>query len=84
MARTAVVALAFLALMAGPAQATTFQVVVVPGLTLDDLEACADRGAVGLLNPGPGRRRAARSRCAALVRGEVRNSLRGGGPPAAA
>ena len=54
MARTAVVALAFLAFMAGSAQATTFQVVVVPGLTLDDLEEFADRGAVGLLNPGAG------------------------------
>ena len=48
------VALAFLAFMAGSAQATTFQVVVVPGLTLDDLEDVADTGAVGLMNPGAG------------------------------
>ena len=54
MVRTAALALAFLALMAGPAQATDFQVVVVPGFTLDDLESVQDRGAVGLLNPGAG------------------------------
>ena len=76
MARTAVVALAFLALMAGPAQATTFQVVVVPGLTLDDLEDFADRGAVGLLNPGAGPETSRALAMRALVTGEVRNSLR--------
>jgi hypothetical protein len=85
MARTAVVALAFLAFMAGPAQATTFQVVVVPGLTLDDLEDFADRGAVGLLNPGAGPETSRALAMRALVTGEVRNSLRedgfGGGLP---
>ena len=76
MARTAVVALAFLAFMAGSAQATTFQVVVVPGLTLDDLEDFADRGAVGLLNPGAGPETSRSLAMRALVTGEVRNSLR--------
>jgi hypothetical protein len=69
-----------MALMAGPAQATDFQVVVVPGFTLDDLESVQDRGAVGLLNPGAGPETSAALAQAALVRGEVRNSLRGGLP----
>jgi hypothetical protein len=85
MARTAVVALAFLAFMAGSAQATTFQVVVVPGLTLDDLEEAADTGAVGLLNPGAGPETSRAIALRALLTGEVRNSLReddlGGGLP---
>jgi|RhiMetdeSRZDD1v2_1073273.scaffolds.fasta_scaffold27685_3 hypothetical protein len=76
MARTAVVALAFLAFMAGSAQATTFQVVVVPGLTLDDLEEVADTGAVGLMNPGAGPETSRRLALRALLTGEVRNSLR--------
>jgi hypothetical protein len=86
MARTAALVLAFLALMAGPAQSsaqlgtTTFEVVVVPGLTLDDLEAFQDRGAVGLLNPGAGPETSGALARAALARGEVRNSLRGGLP----
>ena len=73
-------ALAFMALMAGPAQATDFEVVVVPGLTLDDLEAVQGLGAVGLLNPGAGPETSAELALASLVRGEVRNSLRGGAP----
>jgi hypothetical protein len=80
MVRTAVVALAFMALMAGPAQATDFEVVVVPGFTVDDLERSQDRGAVGLLNPGAGPETSAELATASLVRGEVRNSLRGGSP----
>jgi hypothetical protein len=80
MARTAAVALAFLAFMAGSAQATTFQVVVVPGLTLDDLEGVADTGAVGLLNPGAGPETSRALALRALVTGEVRNSLRGEDP----
>lgn len=92
MARTAVLALAFMALMAGPAQAsaspgstagtdtTGFQVVVVPDFTVHDLEAVADRGAVGLMNPGAGPETSAALARASLVRGEVRNSLRGGLP----
>ena len=71
--------------MAGSAQATTFQVVVVPGLTLDDLEDFANRGAVGVLNPGAGPETSRRLAMRALVTGEVRNSLReegfGGGLP---
>ncbi len=81
MARTAVLALAFLALMAGPAQATAFEVVVVPGFTVDDLEDVQELGAVGLLNPGAGPETSAALAEAALVRGEVRNSLRGDLPP---
>jgi hypothetical protein len=77
MARTAALAFAFLALMAGPAQATTFDVVVVPGFTLDDLASVQDLGAIGLLNPGAGPKTSGASAQAALVRGEVRNSLRG-------
>lgn len=80
MARTAVVALALMVLMAGPAQATDFQVVVVPGFVVDDLEAVQSRGAVGLMNPGAGPETSAANAEAALVRGEVRNSLRGGRP----
>jgi hypothetical protein len=80
MARTAVLALAFMALMAGPAQATDLEVVVVPGFTVDDLARVQDRGAVGLLNPGAGPETSAELALASLVRGEVRNSLRGGTP----
>jgi hypothetical protein len=80
MVRTAALALAFLTLMAGPAQATAFQVVVVPGFSLDDLESAQDSGAVGLLNPGAGPETSAASALAGLVRGEARNSLRGGLP----
>ena len=80
MARTAALALAFLALTAGPAQATTFAVVVVPGFTLADLDRAAGLGAVGLLNPGAGPETSAALAEASLVRGEVRNSLRGGAP----
>jgi hypothetical protein len=56
-------------------------VVVVPDFTLDDLEAAQDLGAVGLLNPGAGPETSGELARAALVRGEVRNSLRGGIPP---
>jgi hypothetical protein len=76
MARTAAFALAFLAFMAGSAQATTFQVVVVPGLTLDDLEEVSDTGAVGLMNPGAGPETSRALARRALLTGEVRNSLR--------
>jgi hypothetical protein len=65
--------------MAGEAQATAFQVVVVP-----TLDVGAVRGAVGLLVPGAGPETSRALAEAALVRGEVRNSLRGGipgGPP---
>jgi hypothetical protein len=62
------------------AQGQKLPVVVVPGLELADLEPLARRGAVGLLVPGAGPRASRRAAEAALVRGEVRNSLRGGLP----
>lgn len=65
--------------MGGEAQATSFQVVVVP-----TLDVGAVRGAVGLLVPGAGPETSRALAEAALIRGEVRNSLRGGlpeGPP---
>jgi hypothetical protein len=79
--------LAALAAFLGPearAQRQQLPVVVVPGLELDDLEPLAQQGAVGLLVPAAGPRASERSAEAALIRGEVRNSLRGGvpdGPP---
>lgn len=80
MVRTAALAFAFLALMAGPAQATDLEVIVVPGFGLDDLERLQGQGAVGLLNPGAGPETSAELAAASLVRGEVRNSLRDGTP----
>jgi hypothetical protein len=83
MARTAVLALAFMALMAGPAQVSAprdFDVIVVPGFIPDDLESVQDRGAIGLLNPGAGPDTSAELALASLVRGQVRNSLRGDAP----
>ena len=62
--------------MGGDAQATTFRVVVVPE---HELRAIAG-GAVGLLVPGAGPETSEAMARAALVRGEVRNSLRGGLP----
>jgi hypothetical protein len=88
MTRTLALALAVFALTAGEAQgsapATEFEVVVVPGLTLADLPELEQLGAVGLLVPGAGPETSAELAHAALVRGETRNSLRGGlptGPP---
>jgi hypothetical protein len=74
------------ALLAFPASAAAQQlrVIVVPGLELDDLEPLAARGAIGLLVPGAGPETSSALARAALVRGKVRNSLRGGlpsGPP---
>jgi hypothetical protein len=69
-----------MALMAGPAQATDLQVVVVPDFGLDDLEEAQRLGAVGLLNPGAGPETSRELAEASLIRGEVRNSLRGGTP----
>jgi hypothetical protein len=70
--------LAFFTMLVGEAQATTFQVVVVPGLTVQQLAQLVERGAVGLLVPGAGPETSAELARAALVRGEVRNSLRDG------
>jgi hypothetical protein len=86
MPRSLVLALSLLALTAGEAQATAgrgptdFEVVVVPGFTVADLELVEDEGAVGLLVPGAGPEASAELARAALVRGEVRNSLRNGLP----
>jgi hypothetical protein len=71
---------AVLAFGAGPARAEQLPVVVVPGLELSDLQPLQSRGAVGLLVPAAGPRTSAAAARAALVRGRVRNSLRGGFP----
>jgi hypothetical protein len=84
MARTVALALAFFTILVGEAQATTFRVVVVPGLDVEELAQLEDISAVGLLVPGAGPETSAALARAALVRGEVRNSLRDGipgGPP---
>jgi hypothetical protein len=83
MVRTAALALAFLALTAGEAQARDFQVVVVPDLTLADLPKLEGRGAIGLLVPGAGPETSEELARAGLERGEARNSLRGGSPAGA-
>jgi hypothetical protein len=54
-------------------------VIVVPGLELGDLRRLESRGAVGLLVPAAGPTTSGADARGALVRGEVRNSLRGGG-----
>jgi hypothetical protein len=76
MARAFALAVALLLMLGGEAQATTFKVVVVPTLELEGLEDAA----VGLLVPGAGPKTSAERARAALVRGEVRNSLRGEPP----
>ena len=63
-------------MLVGEAQATTLRVVVVPSLDLGRL----DNAAIGLLVPGAGPETSAELALAALVRGEVRNSLRDGLP----
>ena len=82
MLSTAVVAAVLLAGAAGPDRppGPPLPVVVVPGLELADLEQLQARGAVGLLVPAAGPRTSGAQARAALVRGEVRNSLRGGIP----
>jgi hypothetical protein len=55
-------------------------VVVVPGLELSDLTGLQSGAAIGLLVPGAGPRISEASALAALERGKVRNSLRGGLP----
>jgi hypothetical protein len=80
----ALIALVVALVGAGAARAQDFRVVVVPGLDLADLEELAPRGAVGLLVPAAGPETSRRQALAALERGEVVNSLRGGlpsGPP---
>lgn len=66
---------------AGPAAAAQeLPVVVVPGLELADVAALGDRAAIGLVVPGSGPRISGAAALAALERGAVRNSLRGGLP----
>jgi hypothetical protein len=68
-------------LAAAPAaHAQDVRVVVVPGLELSDLEELEEEAAIGLLVPGAGPRVSEASALAALERGKVRNSLRGGLP----
>jgi hypothetical protein len=64
------------------AQAGTqeLRVVAVPGLELGDLSALGEDAAVGLVVPGAGPRVSEQAAFAALERGAVRNSLRGGLP----
>ncbi len=72
------------AVFAGEAHAQPFQVVVIDGLELDDLEEITDVGAVGLLVPGAGPETSRLAASAMLERGVVRNSLRDpipAGPP---
>jgi hypothetical protein len=74
-------ALALALLAPGAARAKQeLPVVVVPGLELADLAPYADDAAIGLLVPGAGPRISEESALAALERGAVRNSLRGGLP----
>jgi hypothetical protein len=73
--------LALTALLAGPAEAAELRIVVVPDLELADLEALADKGAVGLLVPDAGPETSGARALAALERGAVRNSLLGDEPP---
>jgi hypothetical protein len=56
------------------------RVIVVPGLTISDLLELQDRAAIGLVMPGAGPRVTEASALAALERGVVRNSRRGGLP----
>ena len=64
---------------AGPARAAEqLRVVVLPEL---DLNVWADRGVVGLLVPDAGPTTSWERALVSLVRGETRNSLRGGLPP---
>jgi hypothetical protein len=80
MARAAMLALLLFALAAGEARAAQqFQVYVV-----DQPLPSYPNGAVGLLMPGAGPETSREQALASLLRGEVRNSLRGGepeGPP---
>jgi hypothetical protein len=70
----------FAVLFPASANAQKLRVVIVPGLEVADLRAIERRGAVGLLVPGAGPETSAGSARAALERGAVRNSLRGGLP----
>jgi hypothetical protein len=75
MARAAAFALVLLALAAGEARAAQ----ELPVFVVDRPQTSAE-GAIGLLVPGAGPETSREQALAALVRGEVRNSLRGGLP----
>lgn len=77
MVRAAALTLIILSFMVGQAQATrTFRVYAA-----DNPLAYDTNGAVGLLVPGAGPETSRELALAALVRGQVENSLRGGIPP---
>jgi hypothetical protein len=63
--------------LAAPAHAAETAVIVVDDL---DLQAYAQRGAVGLMVPGAGSKVSGRGARAALVRGQVETALTGGVP----
>jgi hypothetical protein len=76
MARAAALALVLFAVLAGDARAAD----QLPVYVVDGPLVMTTRGAVGLLVPGAGPETSREQALAALVRGEVRNSLRGGSP----
>jgi hypothetical protein len=79
MARAAALALVLFAVVTGQARAAqSMQVFIVEGQRT--LLADGADGAVGLLVPGAGPETSRDQALASLLRGEVRNSLRGGGP----
>src|SRR5918992_1540884 len=80
MARTVALALAFLTMLVGEAQATEFRVIAAPGLTFENLDDWEDEAAIGLVVPDAGPETSELRARTALVRGEVRNSLRSGAP----
>jgi hypothetical protein len=79
--RLLLVTAVLVALVPGSAQAEQrMSVAVVPGSELNEVEALERPAAVGLLVPDAGPETSEARARAALVRGEVRNSLRGGPP----
>lgn len=76
------VMLGLAAAMPGLARAAVqeLRVVAVPGLELGDLAGLEGEAAIGLVVPGAGPRVSEEAALAALERGAVRNSLRGGLP----
>ena len=76
MARAAALALVLFAVLAGDARAAD----QLPVYVVDGPLVMTTRGALGLLVPGAGPETSREQALAALVRGEVRNSLRGGSP----
>jgi hypothetical protein len=78
------VAALLLVLVPGAAQAgQTLPVTIFPGLDLAEVDVLARSAAVGLLVPDAGPETSGTRARAALLRGQVRNSLRGGLPSGA-